>query len=351
MADIPTDPPLENVAELSSTPVAVPARPETEFELAQRKELIDELRETVDKLERDHASRGDLKILSRTLKELRYAFKIFTKYRKRRKVTVFGSARTPAAHPAYLHSLLFGQAMAANGWMVLTGAGGGIMEGAHVGAGKEMSMGVNILLPFEQDANKIISNDEKLIHLKYFFTRKLLFVKEVHAVAVFQGGFGTQDEAFETLTLVQTGKRDIMPIVLIDEPLGSYWSDWDQFIRRQLLETGMISPEDLSLYRITKSIPEAVEEITQFYKVYHSMRYVRDKLVLRLNNEPSDTYLKELSAEFADLLESGTIEKTSMHKFEADEEETAKLPRITLRFDRRCIGRLRQMIDRLNRDL
>lgn len=351
MQDPRYDETVEQAPELSSAPVSDTDAPETEYEIAQRKSLIQELRETVDKLERDHASRGDLKILSRSLKELRYAFKVFSQYRKNRKVTVFGSARTPPEHPAFQHSLEFGRVMAEAGWMVLTGAGSGIMEGAHVGAGTAMSMGVNILLPFEQEANSIILNDEKLIHLKYFFTRKLLFVKEVHGVAIFPGGFGTQDEGFETLTLVQTGKRDIMPIVFIDEPDGTYWSDWQDYINRQLLEPGMISPEDVSLYKITTSIPEAVEEITGFYRVYHSMRYVRDKLVLRLNADPGDDYIVKLNDEFGDILEGGAIEKAEAHRFEADDRETADLPRIAFRFNRRYIGRLRQMIDVLNRDL
>ncbi|MEX1231375.1 MAG: TIGR00730 family Rossman fold protein [Planctomycetaceae bacterium] len=351
MEDPRFDETVEITPELSSAPIPEGDIPETEFEIAQRNSLIQELRETVDKLERDHASRGDLKILSRSLKELRYAFKVFSKYRRQRKVTVFGSARTPATHPAYQHSQEFGRVMAEAGWMVLTGAGSGIMEGAHVGAGKAMSMGVNILLPFEQEANSIILNDDKLIHLKYFFTRKLLFVKEVHAVVVFPGGFGTQDEGFETLTLVQTGKRDIMPIVFIDEPGGTYWSGWQQFVIDHLLKTEMISLEDISLYHVTSSIPEAVEEITQFYRVYHSMRYVRDKLILRLNIEPSDDFLVQLNDEFGDLLESGAIERAAAHRFEADELAAAKLPRIAFRFDRRRIGRLRQLIDALNRDL
>ncbi|MDA0833758.1 MAG: TIGR00730 family Rossman fold protein [Planctomycetota bacterium] len=342
---------VEITPELSSAPSSSDEFPETEFEIAQRNSLIQELRETVDKLERDHASRGDLKILSRSLKELRYAFKVFSRYRHCRKVTVFGSARTPADHPAYLHSQEFGRVMAEAGWMVLTGAGSGIMEGAHVGAGTAMSMGVNILLPFEQEANSIILNDEKLIHLKYFFTRKLLFVKEVHAVVVFPGGFGTQDEAFETLTLVQTGKRDLMPIVFIDEPGGTYWSGWQTYVDEHLLQTGMISPPDTSLYRITSNISEAAEEISQFYRVYHSMRYLHDRLVLRLNSEPNDDVLRTLNNEFGDLLESGTIERATAHRFEADDREAADLPRIAFHFDRRHVGRLRQLIDTLNREM
>lgn len=221
---------------------------EHSLEPVENQELIDEIKQTADKLARDQATRGDLKILSRTLRELRYAFKVFTPYRRHRKVTVFGSARTQPEHEEYKQAVKFAAKMAAEGWMSLTGAGGGIMEAGHVGAGKAMSMGVNIMLPFEQDANHIINDDEKLVHLKYFFTRKLLFVKEVHAVALFPGGFGTQDEGFETLTLVQTGKRDMMPIVFIDEPDGIYWKSWLEFVSEQLLSRELISPADMSCF-------------------------------------------------------------------------------------------------------
>jgi uncharacterized protein (TIGR00730 family) len=319
--------------------------------ITNRPTLIAQIKETADKLERDQAASGDLKILNRALKELRYAFKVFTPYRKHRKVTVFGSARTPADHPAYQQSLLFGKRMADEGWMVLTGAGAGIMEGAHVGAGKEMSMGVNIMLPFEQEANPVIHNDEKLVHLKYFFTRKLLFVKEVHGIVLFPGGFGTQDEGFETLTLVQTGKRDLMPIVCLDEPGGTYWTAWLQFIKDQLLARELISPQDLSLMKITDSVDEAVEEVVGFYSVYHSMRYVRNKLVLRLHREPDDRLVERLNEEFSDILESGCIEKAAVHRLEADDEHIKHLPRLAFHFNRRDIGRLRQMVDLLNDEL
>jgi uncharacterized protein (TIGR00730 family) len=319
--------------------------------LTPQTDLIDEIKETADKLARDHATRGDLKLLSRALKELRYAFKVFTPFRKQRKVTVFGSARTPPGHPAYEQSVEFGRRMAHEKWMVVTGAGQGIMEGAHVGAGTEMSMGVNIMLPFEQEANYIIHKDAKLIHLKYFFTRKLLFVKEVHAIALFAGGFGTQDEGFETLTLVQTGKRDIMPIVCVDEPGGTYWKSWLKFIEEQLLGRELISPEDMSLFKITDSAEEAVREILRFYSVYNSMRYVREQLVLRLHKEPSDAFVERLNDEFSGILLSGTIRKAKVHRLEADDEHLRDLSRLSLHFDRRNIGRLRQMVDLINDEL
>lgn len=310
--------------------------------------LIEELKTTADKLQGDHATRGDLKLLSRTLKELRYAFKVFKPFRLQRKVTVFGSARTRPDEPVYKHAVEFGQKMAGQQWMVLTGAGGGIMEAGHVGAGSAMSIGVNIMLPFEQEANYVIAKDEKLINLKYFFTRKLLFVKEVHAIALFPGGFGTQDEGFETLTLVQTGKRDLMPIVLVDEPGGGYWKAWNDFVVAQLLNRKLICPADMSLFRITENVDDAVGEIMRFYSVYHSMRYVRKKLVFRLNQEPSDALVERLNAEFQDIVEKGRIEKSTALPLESDDPHLAHLPRLLFQFNRRDMGRLRQMVDVLN---
>lgn len=320
-------------------------------ELYPHSELIDEIKDTADKLAADGATRGDLKILARTLRELRYAFKVFTPYRRQRKVTVFGSARTKPEEGTYQQAVAFGRRMAEEDWMVVTGAGGGIMEAAHVGAGREMSMGLNIMLPFEQESNYIIEGDPKLVNLKYFFTRKLMFVKEVHSIVVCPGGFGTQDEAFETLTLVQTGKRDLMPIVLLDEEGGTYWTRWLDYIRDELLENGMISPSDLSLFCVTNSIEEAVDEILNFYSVYNSMRFIRDDLMIRLHEEPDDEFVDRLNTDFSDILASGRIEKTGMHRLEADDEHLRDLPRLMLHFNRRSIGRLREMIDVINAEL
>ena len=214
-------------------------------------ELIERIKESADKLAGDHTSRGDLKIINRTLLELRYAFKVFSPYRHIRKVTVFGSARTAAGHPAYQQALAFARTMAEHNWLVVTGAASGIMEAGHAGAGREHSMGLNILLPFEQSPNPIIAGDRKLVYMKYFFTRKLMFVKESDAFCLMPGGFGTLDEGLEVLTLLQTGKHDMMPVVLLDQPGGDYWTAFDQFIRRQLLDRGMIAAEDVSLYRLT----------------------------------------------------------------------------------------------------
>jgi uncharacterized protein (TIGR00730 family) len=348
MADEPTPKPESASPAGMATPPSVPGTPSPVPE--HRSTLVDEIKQTADKLAADGATRGDLKILSRVLRELRYAFKVFTPYRRRFKVTVFGSARTPREDPAYGQSVEFGRQMAQAGWMVVTGAGGGIMEGAHVGAGQEMAMGVNIMLPFEQESNAVISHDQKLVHLKYFFTRKLLFVKEVHAVALFPGGFGTQDEGFETLTLVQTGKRDPMPIVLVDAPGGTYWKAWYRLVIDELKGRHLISEEDLALFKITDRVEEAVQEIIGFYSVYNSMRYIRDRLVIRLNREPSDALVERLNVEFSDILEEGRIEKSAVHRLESDDEHLKNLPRLTMIFNRRNFGRLRQMIDVLNRE-
>jgi uncharacterized protein (TIGR00730 family) len=310
--------------------------------------LIGEIKETADKLFRDQTTRGDLKIISRALKELRYAFKVFKPYRLNRKITVFGSARTPPAHPAYRMAVEFGKRMAQEGWMVVTGGGPGIMEAGHEGAGREMSFGLNIVLPFEQEANPVILKDSKLINFKYFFTRKLLFVKEVHAIALFPGGFGTMDEGFETLTLVQTGKRDLMPMVCIDEPGEGYWEGWKAFIERQLLARKLISPADMSLFRIVDNVDDAVAEVLRFYSTYHSMRFVRKKLVLRLNRELSDEQVERLNVDFADIIESGKIVKSAALPLESDDKHLHELPRLVFNFNRKDIGRLRQMVDAIN---
>jgi len=320
-------------------------------ELTQHSELIDEIKATADKLDADQATRGDLKILSRALRELRYAFKVFTPFRRDRKVTVFGSARTQPENPAWQQAERYGRRMAEEGWMVVTGAGGGIMEAAHRGCGSEMAIGLNIMLPSEQEANPVIAGDPKLVNLKYFFTRKLLFVKEVHAVVTCPGGFGTQDEAFETLTLVQTGKRDLMPLVFLDKPGGTYWKSWLEFVTQELMQQEMISPSDMSLFRVTDDVEEAVDEVIGFYSVYNSMRFVRNQLVLRLHREPDDDLVERLNDEFSDLLERGRIEKTHVHRLEADDEHLQHLPRLSFVFNRKLVGRLREMVNLLNAEL
>jgi uncharacterized protein (TIGR00730 family) len=312
-------------------------------------DLINLIKESADKLQQDQTSRGDLKILTRTLRELRYAFKVFSPYRTRRKVTVFGSARTRPADPAFEQAVAFGKAMAEARWLVVTGAASGIMEAGHLGAGRENSMGLNIMLPFEQEANPVIAGDPKLVHMKYFFTRKLMFVKECDAVCLLPGGFGTLDEGLEVLTLLQTGKRDMVPVVFLDQPGGDFWSAWHEFVLDRLLGRGMISPEDLSLYKLTDRIDAAVGEILDFYRVYHSMRYVRNKLVLRLQSPPSEELLAAIHEEFADIVHDGRFVVSGPLPEEEDEPALAGLSRLSLRFNRRNLGRLRQLIDCLNR--
>jgi uncharacterized protein (TIGR00730 family) len=312
-------------------------------------ELIETIKASADKLASDHTSRGDLKILSRTLLELRYAFKVFSPYRHTRKVTVFGSARTTADQPAYQQALGFGRAMAEHQWLVVTGAASGIMEAGHTGAGREHSMGLNILLPFEQSPNPIIAGDRKLVYMKYFFTRKLMFVKESDAFCLMPGGFGTLDEGLEVLTLLQTGKHDMMPVVLLDQPGGDYWTAFDRFVRGQLLDRGMINPEDMSLYRLTDRVDDAVAEILGFYRVYHSMRYVRSSLVFRLQEMPGKPLIEEINDRFGDILIEGRFTVGEPLAEERDESDLAALPRLIFHFNRRSFGRLRQLIDCINR--
>ncbi len=311
-------------------------------------ELLQEMRRTVDGLAEDGAGRADLKLLSRTLRELRHAFRFFDGLRDRPKVTVFGSARLPPGSPAYRQAESFGREMARSGWLVVTGAGEGIMEAAHLGAGGEHSIGVNILLPFEQSDNTVMEGNPRLIHTKYFFTRKLLFLKESSGVALFPGGFGTMDEAFEVLTLLQTGKTHPFPVVLVDEPGGSYWATWRRFLEENLLERGMISLEDLSLFRITESVETAAGEIRDFYRVYHSARFVGERLAIRIRRPLAPAAVAALAGDFGDLLTEGAFSQTGALPEEADDPEIASLRRIVFRFNNRSFGRLRQLIDRLN---
>jgi uncharacterized protein (TIGR00730 family) len=322
---------------------------EKEDRRAHIADLVQTIKDTADKLATDGSTRGDLKILSRTLRELRYAFKVFAPYRRQRKVTIFGSARTQPDEPPYLQAVNFGRAMAEAGWLVITGAASGIMEAGHRGAGRESSMGLNIMLPFEQSANPVIHGDAKLVHMKYFFTRKLMFVKECDAVVCLPGGFGTLDEAMEVITLLQTGKRDMIPVVLLDAPGGSYWRDLHEYVLGHLLRGRMISPEDLHLYKLTDNYEEAQAEVLQFFRVYHSMRYVKSHLVIRLQQPLSLELLDAINREFIDLLTSGHFEQRAALELERDESDLAHLPRLVFAFNRRNLGRLRLLIDAINR--
>lgn len=319
--------------------------------LAQASEdtdLLHDLITTVHRMVGEKADRGDIKIISRAFRELRYAFKTFAPYREVRKVTVFGSARTRESDPAYAQAVAFARAMVEQGYMVITGAGEGIMRAAQEGSGRERSFGVNIELPFEQVPNAFIYEDPKLIACKYFFTRKLIFVKESHALALFPGGWGTMDEGFEVLTLQQTGKSAPMPIVFIDAPGGTYWAEWREYNVRHLLERGLISPEDMDLFLITDRPEVAVQEIVSFYKNYHSSRYVHGRLVCRLNHPVPDWLLKDINRDFADLLSEGAFEQGGALPEERNESDLIHLPRLLFWFNRKNLGRLRQLINTLN---
>jgi uncharacterized protein (TIGR00730 family) len=310
-------------------------------------DLLGEMITTICRLGRDKTGRGELKLLNTALKELRYAFKLFAKYSDVRKVSIFGSARTPEEHADYQTALQFGHRMAQENWMIITGAGDGIMRAGHGGAGRPASFGVSIRLPFEQKTNEIIAADKKLINFKYFFTRKLMFIKEASAVALFPGGFGTQDECFESLTLIQTGKAPLMPIVMLEAPDGTYWQHWRTYVAAELLRTGMISPDDMHLFSLMPDVETAVAEITHFYKRYHSMRYVFDTLVLRLNAPVSNETLAELNDKFAGILVDGRIEQR-MTPLPEENGDWPDKPRLTLAFDKKSYGQLRLLVNHLN---
>jgi len=301
------------------------------------------------KMLKDVRHRGDARIIQTAVRELRYSFRLFEPFASRRKVTVFGSARTAPEDPAYRQAVEFARRVAEAGWMVITGAGPGIMQAGHEGAGTENSFGANIRLPWEQNANPVIQGDEKLITFKYFFTRKLTFVRHADAIALFPGGFGTLDEGYEALTLMQTGKSRLMPLLLIDPPGSTYWKTWDKHVREHLLRNQLISPEDLNLYQMTDSAEEAVKIITRFYRNYHSMRFVREQLVIRLRHEPSPSALEALNEDFGDLVSQGSIRLTPALPEEEEDTEAQGLPRLALAFNRRDYSRLREMIDVLNR--
>jgi uncharacterized protein (TIGR00730 family) len=311
-------------------------------------ELIEEMIVTALKMARDRMGVGDLKLINRSLKELRYAAKVFAPYREFRKVVVFGSARTPPSAPEYKVAEDFARAMVEQKYMVITGAGDGIMGAAQKGAGRENSFGLNIRLPFEQQANEFIEGDPKLINFNYFFTRKLNFVKETHAFSLFPGGFGTMNEAFEILTLMQTGKARIIPVVMLDAPGGNYWRSWMEFMTEHLSKFGFLSPEDLSFFKIISTVDDAVAEILHFYKVYHSARWVGEELVLRINRRLSNKALVDLNKQFADIVRAGEIVQGTALRQEKNEPEIWDLPRIILTPHRRNFGRFRQLIDAIN---
>jgi len=315
---------------------------------ANRDQLF-EILATATRLAAPDVDRLDLKITNAALKEMAAAFEVFAPYRDARKATMFGSARTLPKDPLYAQAREMAGALAHKGWMVVTGAGPGIMAAGLEGAGREMAFGVNIRLPFEQSANAFIAQDPKLVEMKYFFTRKLMLMKESDGFVVLPGGFGTLDEAFELLTLLQTGKAEPAPLVLLDVPGGTYWHSWESFLTDEVEAKGLVSADDWPLWRITDDVTEAVEEIIGFYRNYCSSRWVGDLLVLRLRRQPTEEELDELNAGFADICRAGRIKPTDPLSAEVAEADQLDLPRLALRFDRIQHGRLRELIDALNR--
>ncbi len=314
---------------------------------AQARELhamIDSLVE----LTREGTSVGDLKIANAALAEMTEAFRVFRPYRSVRKITMFGSARTKPDDPVYILARDLATKLAAADWMVVTGAGPGIMAAGLEGAGREHAFGVNIRLPHEEGANPFIAQDPKLVEMRYFFTRKLMLIKESHAYAILPGGFGTQDECFELLTLLQTGKAEPAPVVLMETPGGTYWEGWMDFLQDQAIASGWVSPDDIALFKITTTVDDAANELLGFYRNYHSCRWVGDLLVLRLLTAPSKSEVADLNRRFSDIVTRGSIRIATAFPPERSSNDFPDLPRLALRFDKWHFARLRQLIDAVN---
>lgn len=317
---------------------------------AETEQLLSEMFTTAVKLGKETKDRGDLKLINSSLKELRYASKVFAPYRNAKKVIIYGSARSSKSSAEYIMAQEFARKITEKDYMVITGGGPGVMEAGNKGAcaGKEFAL--NIQLPFEQSANPYIDEKDKIINFKYFFTRKLTFVKESDATVLFPGGFGTNDECFEMLTLAQTGKSKPRPIILMEPEGSTYWESWHHFVIKELVEKGFINETDLNLYRIARTVDEAISCIDNFYRVYHSIRYVKESTVLRLNQEISDKKLGTLNNQFNDILASGTIERSAPTAKEIQEKEYLELPRLVMHFNRRGYGRLWKLIQTINQE-
>ena len=312
-------------------------------------DLIFEMIASAVRLASEPANRGDLKVANAALKEMRYAFNVFAPYRAARKAAIFGSARTQTDDPLYEQTRQVARTLAAREWMVITGAGPGIMEAGIEGAGADSSFGVGIKLPFEATTSQFLADDPKLIVFRYFFTRKVTFIKEADGFVLLPGGFGTLDEAFELLTLVQTGKAQPGPIVLLDVPGGTYWKHWLDFVRAELARRDYISRFDLDLVRITDDPDEAADELCNFFRNYHSQRYVGGDLVLRMQRLPGDDDLQRINHKFADIVTKGSIAPAAPSSVEVDDHDAVEYQRLRFRFDRRNFARLRLLIDELNR--
>ena len=315
---------------------------------ANRDQLL-ELLVTVVSLASEHSDRLDLKIANAALREMADGFELFAPYRAVRKITMFGSARTAASDPLYAQARDLAELLAAHHWSTVTGAGPGIMAAGLEGAGPEHAFGINIALPFEQGANEFIASDPKLVSMKYFFTRKLLLIKESYGYAVLPGGFGTLDEAFELLTLLQTGKAEPTPVVLLDVPGGSYWRGWEDFVTREVVSRGLVDEDDRRFYRVVDNVEEAAAEILGFYRNYHSLRWVGETLVIRLERRPTEAEAEELSERFADIAAGPLSVLDRPPAAERRAEQFPDLARVALRFDRVSYARLRDLIDALNR--
>ena len=304
--------------------------------------------DTVGDLARTGTDTIDLKVVDSALAEMAEAFRVFQPYRKRKKVTIFGSARTEPDHPAYRQARALAAAMSGAGWMVVTGAGPGIMAAGMEGAGRDQSIGVNIRLPHEQGANRFIAQDPKLVEMRYFFTRKLMLLKESDGFIVLPGGFGTLDEGFELLTLLQTGKAEPAPMVLLDVPGGTFWEGWQRFIDDEVEPQGLVSVDDRSFYTATDDVSVATSELLGFYRNYRSCRWVGDLLILRMAIHPDKAQLADLNRRLADIVTSGVIRKIEPLPPERSDGDVVDLPRLALRFDKVHYGRLRQLIDAVN---
>lgn len=318
------------------------------LQIHKNRDVIRHLVATSVSMATSNFDRLNLKIASDALRELSNAFKVFEPYQSKRKVTLFGSARTSPLDPTYLVARDVSHRLAEQGWMTITGAGQGIMQAGIEGAGPEMSFGINIRLPFEQGANHVIADDPKLVQMKYFFTRKLMLVKESDGFVIMPGGFGTLDETFELLTLIQTGKALPAPVVLLNSENGTYWQQWEAFLRDEVISRGLVSPPDQSLYLITNDTGRAVDEILGFYRNYHSIRYVNDRLVIRTQNAISDDHLAKLNTDFQDLCQHGTIERCGPSKEEVSDDDGITFHRIGFHFNKLSHGRLRTLINAIN---
>ena len=335
MKDRTTDPRIKSLAEEAATGKAA--------------ELVADLVETSLKLGTDGASIAELKLMSRALREMRYAARVFSKYQGVRKVAIFGSARTKPEEEEYKLAKLFAEKIVAKDFMVITGGGDGIMGAAQAGAGAEKSFGLNIRLPFEQRANETIHGDPKLINFNYFFTRKLNFAKETNAFVLLPGGFGTHDEGCEILTLMQTGKMQIVPVIMLDRQNGHYWETWRRFIVNDLLSHGLVSQTDFHLFHITHDADDAVNVITRFYKNFQSYRWVREKMVVRIQKKLTPAALEDLNRRFGNILVADRIVQTTPLPEERDEPQLSALPRIVLTPDKHDFGSIRLFLDAINK--